>query len=932
MPTLSEPPVRDFSCASTTIVRPKPTAPTTPRTAVIRPRPETHAASSHGHTTLIRPSRPDLPVTATSETVLVRPTEAEAQSAVEPAADTQTVPTGATVPDGFALSPVRYGAHPSISVVIPCRNDAACLAEALRSVFAQTLPPCEIIVGDDGTDGDTAKVVASFAPFVTLHRTGGVGVTRVRQELLLRARGEWILFLDADNQIPPAFLEKAVERIETSADPRLAYVYPDWQCFGLSNRLVQWPEFSFAALRAGELADLNALFRTAVLQRFGLDTSLPDAIVDHDVMLTLGEDGYSGVRLAETPLRYRLRADGHAARAAAEFRQMEQADLLVRKHLSFFLAEEANAFLRRARRAKARALLDVRFAQHVLNGRNFRAIREFSGALRLCPLAATRRHWHLFFDALGCLLTGNIFIRHAPERPPRRAAVWRRALGSTAHHLRNGGIRLRWLCTHLFRKTAFNPPVLWIVADLLDNATDEAALRTRRAVATQFGGLRARFLEPGTEQTPEPAEPAAQEDPFLLTEKPSAEGAKRTHRIRRALRPCDYILCLRPGDVIYPDTASRFLQTCLRAKSPEVLLFDHALRRADGHGEPLLLPPVPRDERPWNLDVLQSSYALRADTLLPAESPDASALAALLAQPDAAQRCDAALIAATGFGWTPQVLTERRLPCPGHAGATPLPRSDAAAPADVVGILPLSGATLDDVRKCVTSLQAQTPSLRFVLAEDGSVAAEDLSALRKAGHSVVPAGLGSTLGARLQAAAQRALSLGNEARERPHLLFLDPAIRVPEGASDWLTLLTETLHDADIGVAAPLLEDGCGTLHQGGYALLKRRREVEAHPLWAQRTALPFWARRRREVSAVSGAAMLVSAAAFEAAGGFDETLDGDAVAVAFCLRVRTRGCRILLRPSARLTLTGARPAGIVRLPAEKTCLPDPFIHPGWLR
>ena len=77
---------------------------------------------------------------------------------------------------------------------------------------------------------------------------------------------------------------------------------------------------------------------------------------------------------------------------------------------------------------------------------------------------------------------------------------------------------------------------------------------------------------------------------------------------------------------------------------------------------------------------------------------------------------------------------------------------------------------------------------------------------------------------------------------------------------------------------------------------------------------------------------MLVSAAAFEAAGGFDETLDGDAVAVAFCQRVRTRGCRILLRPSARLTLTGARPAGIVRLPAEKTCLPDPFIHPGWLR
>ncbi|MCG7904908.1 MAG: glycosyltransferase, partial [Candidatus Thiodiazotropha taylori] len=47
----------------------------------------------------------------------------------------------------------------SVSVIIPTYNRASTLPRALDSVFAQTLPPLEVIVIDDGSDDETKTVV-----------------------------------------------------------------------------------------------------------------------------------------------------------------------------------------------------------------------------------------------------------------------------------------------------------------------------------------------------------------------------------------------------------------------------------------------------------------------------------------------------------------------------------------------------------------------------------------------------------------------------------------------------------------------------------------------------------------------------------------------------------------------------------------------------
>jgi glycosyltransferase involved in cell wall biosynthesis len=88
-----------------------------------------------------------------------------------------------------------------ISVVIPAYNSAAYLAEAIASVRAQTRAVDEIIVVDDGSADDTAAVAETLG--VRLLRQPNTGPSAARNLALREARGEWIAFLDADDQWTP---------------------------------------------------------------------------------------------------------------------------------------------------------------------------------------------------------------------------------------------------------------------------------------------------------------------------------------------------------------------------------------------------------------------------------------------------------------------------------------------------------------------------------------------------------------------------------------------------------------------------------------------------------------------------------------------------------------------------------------------------------
>jgi glycosyltransferase involved in cell wall biosynthesis len=103
-----------------------------------------------------------------------------------------------------------------ISVVIPSFNRRGILSRALRSVLAQSVAPLEIIVVDDGSTDGTPDLLAREFPDVCLIRQQRLGASGARNAGVAHATGDWIAFLDSDDEWAPSYLDRMSEAIRST--------------------------------------------------------------------------------------------------------------------------------------------------------------------------------------------------------------------------------------------------------------------------------------------------------------------------------------------------------------------------------------------------------------------------------------------------------------------------------------------------------------------------------------------------------------------------------------------------------------------------------------------------------------------------------------------------------------------------------------------
>jgi len=121
------------------------------------------------------------------------------------------------------------------TIITPNLNYGCFLGDCLRSVAEQEGVNCEHLVIDGGSTDDSAGVAARFAHAVWSQEADG-GMSQAINKGMERARGEWVMWLNADDRLKPGALAAMWERLQrTSAD----VVYGDWDFIDEGGRLLR---------------------------------------------------------------------------------------------------------------------------------------------------------------------------------------------------------------------------------------------------------------------------------------------------------------------------------------------------------------------------------------------------------------------------------------------------------------------------------------------------------------------------------------------------------------------------------------------------------------------------------------------------------------------------------------------------------------------
>ena len=296
---------------------------------------------------------------------------------------------------GHVLAPPPPFVHdrpPAVqfSVILPVHQSAEFVHEALESLEAQTRPPYEVIVSDDGSTDHLEAALRPFRDRIVLVLGDHAGPGAARNRALRVATGSFVVGLDADDVYLPDRLARLEELARSRPDLDIlatdAFLEADGQTSGRFNELTSFAvDDQRTAILDRCFAVCPAIRRTRLLAVGGYDESLRSG-EDWDVLIRLILSGCT-VGLVDVPLyRYRLRRDSLTANRVESLRSRVSLLTRLRDHPGLTAVERRA--LEHAISHRSRMALRAEAEVALIEGRDDRRLRSFR--LALSPSATVR--------------------------------------------------------------------------------------------------------------------------------------------------------------------------------------------------------------------------------------------------------------------------------------------------------------------------------------------------------------------------------------------------------------------------------------------------------------------------------------------------------------------------------------------------------------
>src|SRR6266849_5754763 len=218
------------------------------------------------------------------------------------------------------MAPETVSSGPTVSVIVPARDEEACLGACLGSLESQTGVSFEIIVVDDASADRTREIAQSF-PSVRVVEGGPpppdwTGKNNAMAAGSKVARGKWLLFTDADTVHKPGSLARAVAEAEQHGAALLSYS-PEQEVHGFWEKAVMPVIFAelAATYRPSQVSDPTSPAAAANGQYLLISRQAYHAVGGHAAVASdLLEDVAMARLVKSSGRKIFFRYGGHAVR------------------------------------------------------------------------------------------------------------------------------------------------------------------------------------------------------------------------------------------------------------------------------------------------------------------------------------------------------------------------------------------------------------------------------------------------------------------------------------------------------------------------------------------------------------------------------------------------------------------------------------------